>query len=72
MEHVNFGMQANWVLTFPLISEMNIELPRVTKFWISETYEHIDADGNGDALVVYDLCLDKTLFKGGIAREIVN
>ena len=52
MEHVNFGMQVNWVLTFPLISKMNIEFPHVTKFWISEAYEQMDADGNGDVLVV--------------------
>lgn len=52
MEHVNFGMKVNWVLTFPLIFEMNIELSRVTKFWISKTYERVDAAGDGDVLVV--------------------
>ncbi|XP_047329898.1 isoleucine--tRNA ligase, cytoplasmic-like isoform X1 [Impatiens glandulifera] len=36
------------------------------------TEEQIDAAGDGDVLVILDLCPDEGLFEAGVAREVVN
>uniref|UniRef100_A0A803Q6V4 Uncharacterized protein n=1 Tax=Cannabis sativa TaxID=3483 RepID=A0A803Q6V4_CANSA len=37
-----------------------------------KTEEEVDAAGDGDVLVILDLCPDQSLFEAGVAREIVN
>ncbi|XP_062107730.1 isoleucine--tRNA ligase, cytoplasmic [Humulus lupulus] len=37
-----------------------------------KTEKEVDAAGDGDVLVILDLCPDQSLFEAGVAREIVN
>ncbi|KAI3934371.1 hypothetical protein MKW92_006840 [Papaver armeniacum] len=50
----------------------DIKVIRVFKRPENMGEKEMDAAGDGDVLVILDLCPDKSLFEAGVAREIVN
>ncbi|XP_026416565.1 isoleucine--tRNA ligase, cytoplasmic-like [Papaver somniferum] len=50
----------------------DIKVIRVFKRPENMGEKEMDAAGDGDVLVVLDMCPDKSLFEAGVAREVVN